>query len=322
MQVIHDALGSADLPYAPIVTIGNYDGIHRGQRSVIDKVIARAREENVQAVVITFDPHPRQVLRPEDAPKMLTPGEQRYALLKSTGIDALLEIKFTNEFAATPAEQFVRSFLHETLAVQEIYVGSTFCFGHRRQGDLAMLQSLGEELGFRAFGVDEMIHRADVISSTRIRKAVLAGEAELAMDLLGRPYTLHGTVQRGDRMGARLGWPTINVHPENEVVPAQGVYVGQVHFPSFPATFDCVTNVGTRPTVYEHYQQVVESHILGFSADVYGEKVEVGFCKRLREEKLFPNVMELSAQIGRDVESAKEYFATRRRLEEQTGEAT
>ena len=134
------------------------------------------------------------------------------------------------------------------------------------------------------------------------------------MELLGRPFELSGTIVRGDRMGMRLGWPTINLMHESEILPSDGVYTGRVHFPSFPATFDCVTNVGTRPTVYEHYQHVVESHVLDFDSDVYGERAEVRFYKRLREEKMFPTVMDLSAQIGRDVEATREYFATRRRL--------
>jgi riboflavin kinase/FMN adenylyltransferase len=144
----------------------------------------------------------------------------------------------------------------------------------------------------------------------------MVGKVELAMELLGRPYSLCGTIARGDRMGMRLGWPTINLIPENALLPCDGVYSGQVYLPSFPGTFDCVTNVGTRPTVYENYQHVVESHILGFSSDVYGERVEVKFYKRLREEKIFSTVMDLSAQIGRDVDSTREYFSARRRLEE------
>ncbi|RMH19335.1 MAG: riboflavin biosynthesis protein RibF [Acidobacteria bacterium] len=320
MQVIRDALASADLPYAAIATIGNYDGIHRGQRAVIDRVIARARELGTQAVVISFDPHPLRVLRPQEAPPLLTSRRQREALLEEAGIDVLVEVRFTRELALTPAERFARDLLHRAMAVQEIYVGRGFHFGHNREGDLALLERLGAELGFAAYGVDEVLHQGAPISSTRIRQAVAAGDVALAMELLGRPYALRGVIQRGDRMGMRLGWPTINLESENELTPAEGVYVGQASFPSFPATFDCVTNIGTRPTVYEHYQRVVESHILGFDADVYGETVEISFFKRLREERLFPNVMELSAQIGRDVEAAREYFAARRRLQERSQE--
>ncbi len=319
MQVIKDALHSADLPYGAIATIGNYDGIHRGQLEVLSKVVARAREEGVQAVVITFEPHPVSVLRPDHAPRLLTPGAQRERLLEAAGLDVMLVIRFSEDFARTEPEEFVRQFLHRELALAEIYVGSSFAFGKQRRGDLALLERLGAELGFGAFGLDEVLQAGEPVSSTRIRRAIGEGKVELAMELLGRPYSLHGTIARGDRMGKRLGWPTINLLSDNEQLPSDGVYTGRVRFPNLPGVFDCVTNVGTRPTVYEHYQHVVESHILDFDSDVYGERVEIQFHKRLREERIFSTVMDLSAQIGRDVEATREYFAARRRLQGRAG---
>ena len=316
MQVLRDALNSADLPYGGIATIGNYDGIHRGQMAVLDKLMKRARKEGVQSVVITFEPHPVSILRPDEAPLLLTPGSQREDLLAAAGIDVMLVITFSQDFARTDPEDFGRSFLHRELALQELYVGSGFAFGKERRGNLALLQRLGSELGFGVFGVEELLHHGEVISSTRIRRAIDEGKVELAMELLGRPYSLHGTIASGDRMGKRLGWPTINLLPDNEQLPSDGVYAGRVRFPSLPGIFDCATNVGTRPTVYEHYQHVVESHILDFASDVYGERVEIRFYKRLREERIFSTVMDLSAQIGRDVEATREYFAARRRLED------
>lgn len=316
MQVIQDALKSADLPYGVIATIGNYDGIHRGQQAVIGRVVERARAEQVPAVVISFDPHPVAVLRPESAPPLLTTQEQRQEVLAELGVDVLLLIRFNREFANTSAHDFVTRFLHRQLALAEIYVGEGFVFGHQRRGDLKLLVELGKELGFKAVGVPELTAKGEAISSTRIRRAVTEGRTEEAMELLGRPYELRGTIVRGDRMGMRLGWPTINLMTDNALLPCDGVYTGQVRLPSFPATFDCVTNVGTRPTVYESYQHVVESHVLDFSSDVYGERAEIRFFKRLREERMFPTVMDLSAQIGRDVEATREYFAAHRRLQE------
>lgn len=316
MQVIRDAMNSADLPYSAVATIGNYDGIHRGQRAVIEQVVSHARESGTQSVVISFRPHPVAFLRPADAPPLLTAPHQREAQLEALGVDVLAEIRFNADVARMSAESFVRQFLHQRMAVQALYVGQSFTFGNERQGDVAVLERMGAELGFETVGVEELLESGQPVSATRIRQALQEGNASSARELLGRPYTLRGTIQRGDRMGMRLGWPTINLKPENDLIPAQGVYVGRARFPSFPATFDCVTNVGTRPTVYEHYQQVVESHVLGFSAEVYGETVELEFWKRLREEKLFPNVMELSAQIGRDVETAREFFAVQRRYDE------
>ncbi len=316
MQVIHDALHASDLPQGVVATIGNYDGVHRGQRAVLDLVVARARELGVPSVVVTFDPHPLKVLRPEQAPKRLTTGPQRDALIAAAEVDYELVIQFTSEFAEMPARSFVRDLLHERLGILEVYVGSDFSFGHRREGDLSLLQQMGESFGFRAFAVDEVRRGGDRVSSTRIRAHLREGKVAEALELLGRAYSITGLVARGDRMGQKLGWPTINLASENELLPLDGVYATRVFFPSFPATFDSVTNIGTRPTVYENYVRVVESHILEFHSDVYGEAVELFFYKRLREEKMFQSMMDLSAQISRDVEAAREFFRTSVRSEE------
>ena len=318
MLVVQDALHSTDLPRGGIGTVGNYDGIHRGQRAILDLVTARARETGSTSMVVTFDPHPLTVLRPESAPPLITTPEQKEKLIDQAGIDVVLVVRFTPEFSQTPARTFVRDFFHRALDLKEIYVGSRFVFGHKREGDLALLRQLGRDFGFDAFGVEEVLYRGEPVSSTRIRAALRDGDVEAAWEMLGRPFSIGGLIARGDRMGKRLGWPTINLVSENRLLPADGVYASRVFFPSFPGTFDCVTNIGTRPTLYENYQRVVESHILDFSADVYGERVEISFHKRLREERIFPGVMDLSVQIGRDVEATREYFASRRRLERET----
>lgn len=321
MLVVHDAFHATDLPRGGVAAIGNFDGLHRGQQAVLERVVARARERGLTSLVVTFDPHPLAVLHPEAAPPPLTVEAQKERLIEAAGIDAALIVRFTAEFARTSAGRFVRDFLHRRLAVEEVYVGAGFAFGHCREGNLAMLRAMGEELGFTAAGVDEVKHRGERISSTRIRRAIAEGRVDEAAEMLGRPYSVTGEIARGDRMGKRLGWPTINLVPDHELLPRDGVYAGRVHLPDFPATFDCVTNIGTRPTVYENYQRVVESHILDFAAEVYGQRVELEFHRRLREERIFPTVMDLSAQIGRDVEATREYFAARRRLEEDAGAA-
>jgi riboflavin kinase/FMN adenylyltransferase len=316
MLVVQDAYDSSDLPQGGVATIGNFDGLHRGQQAILETVVARARELGVPSVVITFDPHPLAVLRPEQAPARLTIPRQKEALLVEMGVSVLLTVRFTRELSRIPADRFVRDFLVRELAVREVYVGEDFTFGHKREGNLALLQKLGEKMGFTAAAVPQISLRGERISSTRIRRALTEGRVEDAAAMLGRPYSIAGTVARGDRMGQRLGWPTINLAAEHKLLPADGVYASRVHFPSYPATFDCVTNIGTRPTVYENYQRVAESHILDFSADVYGQRAELFFHKRLREERIFPTVMDLSAQIGRDVEATRDYFA-RQRLEQE-----
>ena len=321
MHVVQDAFNSRDLPHGGVATIGNFDGVHRGQRAILDRTVSRAGELRVPAVVVTFDPHPLAVLSPERAPVPLTTPKQKEALLDEAGISTLLVVRFTPEFSRVPAGQFVRELLYEKLRLQEIYVGEDFVFGHQREGNLDLLRRMGEELGFAAHGVRELAQGGERISSTRIRRALSEGKTTEAAEMLGRPYSIAGTIARGDRMGQKLGWPTINVASENKLLPADGVYAARVFFPSYPATFDGVTNIGTRPTVYENYQRVVESHILDFKANVYGQRVELQFHKRLREERIFPSVMDLSAQIGRDVEATREYFAVRRRMEQEVASA-
>lgn len=316
MQVIHDALHADDVPSGTVVTVGNYDGIHLGQRSVLERVVARARATKLLATVVTFDPHPLTVLQPEAAPPRITTGTQRERLLEQLGIDLVLVIRFTPEFARTPARGFVRDFLHGRLQAAEIYVGANFSFGHRREGDVSLLQEMGQAHGFRTFAVEEVRLEGERVSSTRIRRLLREGRVAEAARLLGRPYALTGIIARGDRMGQRLGWPTINVLPDNELVPSDGVYATRVYFPSFSSSFESATNIGTRPTVYENFERVVESHILDFGADVYGEAVELSFYKRLREERIFPNMMDLSAQIRRDVDATRELFRNLRQQEQ------
>lgn len=319
MLVVRDAFNSSDLPTGGVATVGNFDGVHLGQRAVIEKVLERARATDLQAMVVTFEPHPLSVLRPQEAPPRITSLEQKAKLLDQMGLDVLLVVNFDRDFSRTTAETFVKDFLHRRLGVEEVYVGEDFVFGHRRGGDVELLEDIGEELGFTAVGLDDVTTRGERISSTRIRRAILEGRVEAATEMLGRPHAIEGVVVRGDRMGKRLGWPTINLRPEGELLPADGVYACQVLFPSFPATFECATNIGTRPTVYENYQRVVEAHVLDFNSDVYGEAVEIRFFRRLREERIFPTVMDLSAQIGRDVDATREFFAARRGLKEQAG---
>jgi len=319
MLTVSDARRSTDLPRGCVATVGNFDGLHRGQRAIVDRVIERARELGVPSVLLTFDPHPLEVLAPERAPVRIATPRQRERLLEEAGLDVLVVLTFDAEMAALSAEDFVREILVGALHVRELWVGSQFAFGKGRRGNLALLQEMGAELGFGAFGVAERTAEGEPISSSRIRRAIQEGRVELATELLGRPFSLTGTVVRGDRMGKKLGWPTINIHPDGELEPLEGVYATRVFFPSFPARFDSVTNIGTRPTVYENYQRVIESHVFDFGSDVYGERVELYLYKRLRDEMLFPSVMALSAQIRRDVEAAREYFFMLRRSEASAG---
>ena len=309
MLVIHDAVHAPELPRGVVATIGNYDGIHLGQRSVLELLRGRARETGLLAAVVTFDPHPLCVLRPEVPIRRLTTAAQKVALLEDAGMDALVLIRFTPEFSRLPARSFVRDFLHERLDAKEIYVGSRFAFGHRRGGDLSLLRQMGESFGFSAFAVEEVSYLQEAVSSTRIRTALSSGDVELARRLLGRPYEITGLVARGEQVGRKLGWPTLNVATDDALVPLSGVYACRARLAAEPQVFDAVTNIGVRPTVQARSALVVESHLLDFDADAYGQRVELHFYERLREEQRFPSMMELSEQIGRDAAVARRYFA-------------
>lgn len=310
MKVYQDAWRRSDLPRGAVATIGNYDGVHRGQREIVDRVVARAGALGCPAAVVTFDPHPTKVLWPARAPRCLTTLAQKEELLARAGIDLLFVVRFDEEFAGTRADEFVTEFLHERLGLREIYVGSQFAFGKGREGNLELLQRLGGDQ-HPAVGVDEITAGGPPISSTRIREAVATGHVQAAEWMLGRPYEITGTVVRGAGKGKELGWPTINVNHDNELIPAHGVYVtlvrisepdgGVVHRPS-------VSNVGVRPTVHTASAPTVESHLLDFDGDLYGRTASIEFLERIRGEQMFGSVSDLQEQIKADVVAAREHF--------------
>ncbi|MGH9442527.1 MAG: bifunctional riboflavin kinase/FAD synthetase [Thermoanaerobaculia bacterium] len=308
MQVFRDALASTDLPRGAVVTIGNFDGVHLGHQKIVSSVVRRASETGRSSVAITFEPHPLKVLHPELAPRMIQTLAQKEESLEALGIDALLVIPFTRDFSLTEPEVFVRDFLSRRLAATEILLGAHFAFGRGKRGNLELLKAMGPAAGFDAEGVSEVLRGGSPISSTRIRDAIANGEIAEANGMLGRPHVLDGFIARGDRMGRRIGFPTINVKPENELYPADGVYFARVFFKSFGKEFDCVANIGRRPTVYENYETTIEAYILDFSSDVYGERIRLAFHGRAREEKRFASMLDLTAQIRRDIDATREYF--------------
>lgn len=311
MELLRDPAPSADLPRGGVVTIGNFDGVHRGHQVLIRGAVARARELGVPSVVLTFHPHPEKVLRPTAGLKLLTSPTQRAQLMAQLEVDALVELSFTREFAATSAERFVHEVLVGRLAPREVRLGANFRFGEGRRGDVALLERMGAELGFAVVGMPPVIENGLPISSTRVRRAVLDGAVADAWELLGRAHFIDGRVFTGERMGRHLGFPTLNIRPDNELIPAQGVYITAVQIPSFGRVFPSVTNIGVRPTVFENYRETVETHILDFTADVYKEEVRLFFLARLRDEKRFASSLALVAQIRQDVEKARQYFAER-----------
>ncbi|MFQ5877066.1 MAG: bifunctional riboflavin kinase/FAD synthetase [Acidobacteriota bacterium] len=290
---------------APVATIGNFDGLHRGHRSIIERVLERAAATGGSSLLITLDPHPLAVLAPDRAPAMITTRRQKLALLEGAGIGFTLVLPFTVELAAVTADRFVREYLARGLDLREVYVGASFNFGRGREGNAALLVALCSGLGIRAEEVPEVRYLGSPISSSRIRRAVLAGEVELARELLGRPYVIEGRVVRGDARGAELGFPTANLEASNELIPQDGVYVTRARLGG--ETRPAVTNIGSRPT-FDGARYAIETHILDGGGDLYGREMEVQFLARLRQELKFESARALVAQVRRDVERARAYF--------------
>jgi riboflavin kinase/FMN adenylyltransferase len=296
-----------------IVTIGNFDGLHLGHRAILETVVGRAKDLGGMAVVYTFEPHPRKVLRPESAPGLLTTLDQKVELLAEAGVDAVIVEPFTREFARMHARDFIRRCLHERIRPVEVYVGYDFHFGRDREGSMRLLTELGPRLGFSVTIIPEVTVDDGDVNSTRIRELLASGNPERAARMLGRPFTVRGKVVRGDERGHMLGFPTANLEPENEVLPASGVYAGHLKLlddgdPPLAARMQAVTNVGRRPT-FAGQQIRAEAHALDFEGDLYDRRVEISFELRLREERKFESVDALKQQIAVDVADA------RRRLE-------
>jgi riboflavin kinase / FMN adenylyltransferase len=308
MHVLRDPLRSTDLPRGGVGTIGNFDGVHLGHRKILETVVARAREVQRPSFAITFEPHPTVTLHPDRAPRRIQTLRQKEEAIEAIGIDTLLVIPFTRDFSLTEPEDFVRNLISARLGAAELYIGAHFAFGRGKRGDLALLSRLGAECGFAASSVPEVHYGGEPVSSTRIRRALEKGDIREANAMLGRGYELDGIVSRGDRLGHRIGVPTINLEPENELLPADGVYVTEIEIRSFGRRFPSVSNIGRRPTLYEAVATTIETYVLDFSSDVYGDRVRLFFLERLREERKFPSVMDLKEQIQRDVEDARAWF--------------
>lgn len=309
MKVIEDQRGerAGDRRFA--VTIGSYDGVHLGHRTVIDRTRREADARDADLAVITFDRHPASVVRPESAPKLLSDAEQKLELLRSTGIDATLVVGFDERRQHESAEDFVRSVLVEVLGTRAVVVGEDFHFGHRREGNVALLRQLGARMDFEVYPV-ELIDRPDgvgePVSSTAIRRALAGGNVETATRLLGRPFEVRGVVVKGDQRGRLLGFPTANVEVPNQIcLPADGVYAGW-YVRENGDRHACAMNLGRRPTFYEHADvSLLEAHLIDFNGDLYGERAHVSFTNFLRGERKFDGIDALIAQLKQDVDHAR-----------------
>jgi riboflavin kinase / FMN adenylyltransferase len=290
----------------PVLALGNFDGVHRGHRKILERVRRVAGERAATSVVMTFDPHPPRVVRPDKAPALLMTKAQKLEAIADAGVQGAAIVRFTTALSHWDPETFVRTVLVDWLHVSEVWVGANFLFGHDRSGNFSLLRVLGSRYGFKAEKIDPVRYKDFVVSSTRVRRLVSEGRVDEAGALLGHSYVVDGTVMRGDQRGRTLGFPTANLCTENELLPPHGVYattarVGSVVYPS-------VTNVGTRPTVDQSGRTVVETHLFDLDRDLYGQPLRIGFVQRLRDERAFESLDALRAQIDADCRRSRVLF--------------
>lgn len=291
------------------VTIGNFDGVHIGHQAILKRVRDDAHGADRMSAVLTFYPHPAQVLRPAEAPSLLETIDQRVERLDKSGMDAVLVARFNRELASLAPEEFAETFLSKAMRAKAVFVGENFRFGHRQAGDVKMLRELGVRLGF---GVEivppvyaEIGGQSVVVSSSAIRAAVREGRVEDAARLLGHPFALEGEIRTGTGVGRKLVVPTLNLATEQETLPKLGVYATETSVAG--AEYRSVTNVGMRPT-FDGVKLAIETHLFGFSDNLTTGPMVVRFRTRVRDEKKFSGSEELKAQILRDIETTKQYF--------------
>ena len=290
----------------PVLALGNFDGLHRGHVKIIERIQRGAAERGGTSVVLTFDPHPPRILRPDKAPPLLMTKPQKLDALARTGVQGAAVVRFTREMSQWAPDTFVKTVLVDWLRVAEVWVGADFLFGRDRSGNFTLLRSLGAQYGFRAEKIDPIRYKDFVVSSTRIRRLVSEGRVDEAGALLGHHYAIDGVVVEGARRGREIGFPTANLSTSNDLLPPHGVYATAVTIDG--ALHPSVTNIGQRPTFGDELQTTIETHVLGLTRDLYGRTLRLAFVQRLRDERKFPDVEALQDQIAADVRRATRLF--------------
>lgn len=290
------------------LAIGFFDGVHLGHQQIIRQTISDARQHEAIALVVTFDRHPSTVVAPNRVPPLIYSLPQKQRVIESLGVDALLLIHFDRPFSEQTGETFIRGLARDLGQIQSLCVGNAFTFGHKRGGNVALLKALGAELRFTVHGMAAVSLDGKVVSSTRIRETIKAGNLDAASQMLGRAYSLAGQIVQGDQLGQQLGFPTANLDVTGLILPPNGVYT--VHAQVRGQTHRAVVNIGLRPTLQNPEPQLrVEAHLLDFKDDLYGEEMEITFLEKLRDEKKFPSLTALKEQIVLDIAEARSQFS-------------
>ncbi len=306
MKIFHGT-ENANILRPTVLTLGVFDGLHLGHQKIMETVVNRAEIVGAIPTAITFDPHPRAVLYPENSPPLLQTLDQRLANFKVSGIKQAIIIRFDDKFAAQDAENFLRDIIHDRLQAKEVYLGNGFAFGKNRGGNIQLLRKMSDELGFHADEVSEIKLRNQRISSSKIRELLKDGKVNLARRMLGRPYGVEGVIIRGDRRGHTIGFPTANLKPKNRVIPKYGVYATATLIDG--VWKKSITNVGIRPTFEGGKEPSIETYVFDFDGNLYGDVLRVRFLHRIRDERKFAGIDELKAQISKDSQTALRYFS-------------
>src|SRR3954451_18792936 len=272
----------------PVLALGNFDGVHRGHRKILDRLHRVATERGATSVVMTFDPHPPRIVRPDKAPALLMTTAQKLEAIAQTGVNGAAIVRFTPELSRWEPETFVRTVLVDWLHVSEVWVGANFLFGHDRTGNFSMLRDLGARYGFKAEKIDPVRYKDFVVSSTRVRRLVSEGRMDEAGALLGHQFYIDGTVVEGKRRGREIGFPTANLHTANELLPPNGVYATTIAIDG--VVHASITNIGVRPTFGDDPRTTIETYVMDFNGDLYGKDVRLGFVLRLRDERRFEDI--------------------------------
>ncbi len=304
MEILRSISELAQLRGPLFLAIGVFDGVHLGHQAVISTSTRHAHSADGTPVAVTFDPHPAKVLRPSDAPHLLTATEHKIALIRALGVGHLLVVKFDNSFASTPPGTFVDQLVQNSKPLREICVGHEWSFGKNRAGNLVLLKELGAQFTFNVVGIPPVKVNDTVVSSTAIRQAIEIGEMGKAASMLGREYTILGTVTGGEKLGKKIGFPTANLSAHSEQFPPNGVYFAEAWLDG--VLLHGVVNLGFRPTVSTgESERILEIHLLDFDRDIYGQDLEIRFVRYLRPEKKFENVDALVRQIEADIRQAR-----------------
>jgi riboflavin kinase/FMN adenylyltransferase len=306
-MIVARSLRDVSRDTSSVVTVGTFDGVHLAHAEIIREVVSRAKMREGRSIVVTFDPHPKQVVGPAGSPvDLLSTIEERIELIGGLGVDILLVIEFTYAFSRIGPDDFYRRYIVEGTGVDEVIVGYDHMFGRDRTAGIDELVKMGKEFGFSVFAVHPFLLDGETVSSTVVRKALAAGDVDRAARFLGRPYSFSGTVVRGDGRGKTIGFPTANIVPvsASKIIPARGVYAVGVLIGG--ERKHGMMNIGVRPTVKQAPAETIEAHLFEFDRDIYGEQVTVSVLRRLRDERKFDSLTELVEQLGRDREEARQ----------------